>query len=702
MRAMYPDVEGFAERDGMKIGYEVFGTGEPTVFLTPPWAIANSRMWKAQVPYLARHHRVITADALGNGRSDRCADPAAHTEEALTGDILTVLDAVGVSRAVLVGHCTNGWRCVKTAVAHPERVLGVVVIDPNPPALVPPHPARMEYSLTDELDTDEGWAKDNWHYRQRDYRGYLEFFFDELLVEPHSSKVFEDCVRWGLETSPDVLKATESAPGPKPTRAETEALLGEVRCPVLVVNSELDVCIPPERGRVMAELVGAEMLTLGGAGHLPMAREPVVVNHAIREFAARFAPGPRAPQRRWSRPLNRPHRALYMSSPLGLGHARRDIAIAAELRARRPGIEIDWLTQSPVADMVAQRGERVHPASRWLAGESAHIESEAGEHDLRVFEAIRRMDEIMVANFMVFDDLVRKQDYDLCIADEGWEIDHFLHENPELKRNAYAWLTDFVGWLPMPDGGAAEAALTADYNAEMLDQIARLPRIRDRAIFVGDPEDIVPQDFGPNLPSIRDWTTSHYDFAGYVTGFAPPQDRQALRAELGYHPDERVCVVSVGGSGVGGHLLRRAVAAYPAARRAVPGLRMVAVAGPRIDPASVPAPPGVEVLGYLPDLHLHLAACDVAVVQGGLTTTMELTASRRPFIYVPVGNHFEQNIHVRHRLERHGAGRLVHYADTEPEQLAAAIAEEIDRPVDYRPVRTDGAQRAAAMLAELI
>jgi predicted glycosyltransferase len=158
----------------------------------------------------------------------------------------------------------------------------------------------------------------------------------------------------------------------------------------------------------------------------------------------------------------------------------------------------------------------------------------------------------------------------------------------------------------------------------------------------------------------------------------------------------------VGGSGVGHHLLRRVAAAYPAAARLVPGLRMVLVCGPRIDPASIPVPAGVDVVGYLPNLYQHLAACDVAVVQGGLTTTMELTSLGRPFVYVPIASHFEQNLHVRHRLQRHGAGRCVEYRDADPDRLATAIAEEIDRPVHYRPVPADGARKAAALLADLL
>ena len=102
------------------------------------------------------------------------------------------------------------------------------------------------------------------------------------------------------------------------------------------------------------------------------------------------------------------------------------------------------------------------------------------------------------------------------------------------------------------------------------------------------------------------------------------------------------------------------------------------------------------------DLYRHLAACDLAVVQGGLTTSMELTANRRPFLYFPLRHHFEQNFHVRHRLERYGAGRCMDFETATPETIALAIADEIGREVDYRPVETDGAARAAALIAELL
>jgi hypothetical protein len=383
----------------------------------------------------------------------------------------------------------------------------------------------------------------------------------------------------------------------------------------------------------------------------------------------------------------------------------RDLAIARELRLLRPDLEIDWLAQDPVTAVLQANGERLHPLSGELASESGHFAAEASGHDLHAFQAIRRMDEILVANFMVFHDALEDGEYDLVVGDEAWDVDHHLHENPELKRTAFAWLTDFVGWLPMADGGEREAFLTADYNAEMIEHVERFPRIRDRAIFVGNPDDIVPDTFGPGLPAIRAWTEAHFAFSGYITGFDPAPlvaGRDALRAELGFGPDERVVIVAVGGSGVGEALLRRAIAAYPEAARRVPGLRMIAVAGPRIEPSTLGAPAGVEVRGYVPELYRLLVACDLAVVQGGLTTTMELAAAGRPFIYVPLEHHFEQLRHVRHRLERYGAGRCLRFAESPPEVIAAAIEEELGRPVVSQPVETDGAARAAALIAPLL
>jgi pimeloyl-ACP methyl ester carboxylesterase/predicted glycosyltransferase len=697
MRACQPIRDGYIERDGIKIFYEMFGEGEPTIMLLPTWSIIHSRQWKMQIPYLSRHCRVITFDGRGNGRSDRPAEPEAYAESEFAADAIAIMDATQTERAIIVGFSMGGQRALLLAANHPERVEAAVFIGPNYTGGGEPLPERTVYAWDAELDTDEGWAKFNKHYWLRNYADFVKFFMSRVFTEPHSTKPIEDCVGWGLETTGETLALTYLAPPLKPE--ELSQLAGGVRCPVLVIHGESDAINSASRGIALAEHTGGQLVLLEGSGHAPHVRDPVRVNVLLRDFVK-----PAAPPRRWVRGRSRRRRALYISSPIGLGHAQRDVAVADELRKLHPDLEIDWLAQHPVTKVLQGRGERIHPASALLANESDHIESESAEHDLHCFQAIRRMDEILLANFMVFHDLVRDEPYDVWIGDEAWELDYYLHENPEQKHAPYVWMTDFVGWLPMPDGGDREAFLTADYNAEMIEHIARFPRLRDQAIFVGNDSDIVPDAFGPELPLIRDWTREHYSFAGYVTGFDPSDfaDQPRLRHELGYADDEQVCIVTVGGSGVGGHLLRRVIEAFPEAKRRLPALRMIIVTGPRIDPGMFPEREGLEVRGFIPELYRHLAACDLAIVQGGLTTCMELTATGRPFIYVPLRHHFEQNFHVRHRLNQYGAGRMLDFDQATPDAIANMITDEIGRQVSYRGVERDGAAQAATLIAQLL
>ena len=705
-RAALPRREGFAEQGGVRLFYELYGEGEKTLVFVPPWAVVHSRVWKSQIPYFARLCRVIAFDPRGNGRSDRPRGEAAYSDFELARDIGAVLDATGTGRASLVALSRGCHPALIFAANHPERVEAIAFVAPA--ARIDPA-AEQRIALTDDVLQKTGlpdaalpavlhfnleaWRRDPVHYR-----AFLHGFF-ERCFEAHSTKPIEDGIGWGLETDPETLAATHL--GPQPSADEVRELCARIRCPTLVIHDPADRITAFAEGVALAKALGTRLEVVEGAGHIVPARKPVPVNFAIRELVDEsFVRKPPVP-RRTSRG---PKRALFVSSPIGLGHARRDVAIARELRKLAPELEIEWLAQHPVTRVLESEGETIHPASRKLASESAHIESESAEHDLHCFQALRRMDEILVANFMLFDEVMRERRWDLAIGDEAWEVDYFLHEHPGEKRAPYAWLTDFVGMLPMPEGGDHEAFLTADVNAEMIGHVEKHPEVRDRAIFVGNPEDIVPERFGAQLPWIREWTERHYQFAGYVTGFDPAElgPRDALRHALGYREDEKVCLVTVGGSSVGRALLERIIAAHPAARRREPALRTIVVAGPRIDPASLTRAEGLEVVPYVHQLYRHLAACDIAVVQGGLTTAMELTAAQRPFLYFPLQNHFEQNLHVRHRLDRYGAGRRMDYRASTPEEIAEAIAGELGRPVRSRGVETDGARRAAERIAELL
>jgi pimeloyl-ACP methyl ester carboxylesterase/predicted glycosyltransferase len=698
-RATAPERRGYTVREGVRLHWELYGHGEPTVFLLPTWSIIHSRHWKFQIAYLARHCRVLVMDGRGNGLSDRPLDADAYTDWEFAADAIAVMDDTGTASAALVSLSAGARWALLLAAEHPERVTSAVFIGPAVP-LPPWKPIKdaahvvFEEKFVEHFD----WQKYNEEYWLRDHRGFLEFFFGRVFIEPHSTKPIEDCVNWGLDTTPEVLVATERGKGMDQEQATD--LAQRLSCPVLVIHGDEDEIVVHSNGAALAELTKGQLMTMEGSGHCPHGRDPVAVNLALRDFLL-----PTTPPAVRRRALLRPRRALYVSSPIGLGHARRDVAIAHELRNLVPGLEIEWLAQDPVTRVLKANGERIHPASTDLASESEHIEAESGSHRLHVFEAWRRMDEILLSNFMVFLEAVRERDYDLWIGDEAWEVDYYLHENPELKQAEYVWLTDFVGWLPMPDLGERDIALTTDYNAEMIEQVERFPRVRDRAIFIGRPEDIVSGTFGPGLPEIRAWTERHYEFTGgYILGLdaIATVDHGALRRQLGYRDDEVVCIASVGGSGVGAELLARLMKAFPTARRRIPKLRMVAVAGPRIDVSSLPSVQGVELRPFVPDLDLHLAACDIALTQGGLSTTMELTGARRPFLYFPLRDHCEQNFHVKHRLDRYRAGTCMDFDKATPSNIADAIETLVSKPVDYRELETGTARRAAELIAGLL
>ncbi len=282
-RARYPDQSGFVERDGIRVFYEVYGSGEPTILLLPTWSIIHSRFWKLQIPDLARRHRVITFDPRGNGRSDRPAEADAYAESEYASDALAVMDATGTGRAVVVSLSLGAQRALVLASEHPERVIGAVFIGAALPLPAPISAREPAGRFSEELDTDEGWAKYNSHYWRRNFRGFLEFFFGECFSEPYSTKPIDDTVGWGLETDPESLILGEFAAG---LEGQDDVLerCARVRCPVLVIHGREDRIRPHAHGQELARATGGTLITIEGGGHIPNVREPVRVNLALREF----------------------------------------------------------------------------------------------------------------------------------------------------------------------------------------------------------------------------------------------------------------------------------------------------------------------------------------------------------------------------------------------------------------------------------
>ena len=700
MRAVEPTHTGHLPLAGFRIGYETFGDpSAPAVLLLPTWQGVHSRLWKMQVHFLARRFHVIAYDSPGNGLAERTAAVAAFEYGRIADQGLGLLDRLGVRQAAVVAISRGCWYALDLAGRYPERITRLVLVSNgnHPDFVFTDNPAYWV-----RRETYEGDQKENYYYCREHFYDFLTWLSETDFNEPHSTKAREDFVAWGLDTTPEILAEAHFNPARLP-KLPARDLFARVHCPVLMLAGDQDhwIHLP---GQDWLSAVGSnfELVTLTRCGHIPNARDPVRINLEIE----RFLDMPQPKHRSWQRAMTRPLRALFISSPIGLGHVQRDLAIARALRQRVPELQIEWLAQPPVTRVLEQNGEAIHPLSQSLASESAHWESTAGEHQLHCFYAWREMDELLLANFMVFLDAVRKTPYDLWIGDEAWEVDYYLHENPELKTAPFVFLTDFLGWVPVDrTPGSREAFLTADYNAEMIEHVRRFKRVRDRSLYIGDYDDLLPERFGPDLPLIQDWARDNFTAAGYVVPFDPADyaDTRAVRARLGYDPDQPLVVVAVGGTAVGQHLLHKAVGAWPLIHRARPDARCVVVAGPRIAPASLAPHPALEVRPYVHNLYEHLAVADLGVVQGGLSTTMELAVNRRPFLYFPLQDHCEQEYHVAHRLDRYRAGRRLRFAETSVEDLAEAALATLQADTSgYRPYTPGGAERAAALIAELL
>jgi UDP:flavonoid glycosyltransferase YjiC (YdhE family) len=398
-------------------------------------------------------------------------------------------------------------------------------------------------------------------------------------------------------------------------------------------------------------------------------------------------------------------RVLYVSGSIGLGHARRDLAIARELRCLDPGVEIVWLAGEPASYVIAEAGETLLPESAAYGDETAVAEDAAGGFSLNLLGRFAlRAQRAFKRTVATFEEVSSRYPYDLLIGDETYEIDIALDKRPELKKAPFVMIYDFVGMDAMSRNPLERLVAYRVNWAWGGGPRGKPPTHEDLALFIGEPDDVPDKPFGFLLPNRREYARRYYHFVGYTFPFDPADyaDKKQVRSTLGYDTELPLVVCSVGGTAVGVDLLRMCAASYPHIQKRVGDVRMVLVCGPRIDPASVQAPSGVEVRGYVPRLYEHFAASDVAIVQGGGTTTLELTALRRPFIYFPLEGHFEQNLVVAERLARHGAGERMLYSKTTPEMLAEAVVRQLGNEASWPAIPTDGAKRAAELINELV
>lgn len=396
-------------------------------------------------------------------------------------------------------------------------------------------------------------------------------------------------------------------------------------------------------------------------------------------------------------------RVLFVSGSLGLGHIGRDLAIARQLRREVEDLAIDWLAASPADRVVREAGENLLPEAAELGDENAVAEAHANGGGLSLVRYLLKARDSWHRNVSVVEKAIARGGYDLLIGDETYEIITAYKRKEARKTIPFVMIYDFVGmdavgWNPLERLG------TYMWNRHWSRAPEDGTRVTDLALFIGELEDVPDRSFGPFLPNRRAWARAQTEFVGYVLPFEPAEyrDRRALRDRLGYDPDRPLVVCSIGGTAIGKRLLELCGRAYATAVLEIPELQMVLVAGPRLDPDTLDVPEGVIRRGYVPALHEHLAACDLAVVQGGGTLTLELTALARPFLYFPIPGHCEQQVHVAGRLRRHGVGVPMDLTRTREPELAEAIRRHLRSEVASPSIPVEGAKVAARRIARLL
>jgi hypothetical protein len=380
----------------------------------------------------------------------------------------------------------------------------------------------------------------------------------------------------------------------------------------------------------------------------------------------------------------------------------RDLEIVGALRKLRPDIEVFWMADSPASDMLEKAGEKLLPENNLLQKANTALEESAKEYKANLVQWAMNMRKGWAKNCEVYAKVFESYNFDLLVGDETYDVLIAMVNDPSYKKLPFVVIYDILGldastWNPV-DRIAAYVT-----NRLWVKFLRSTPPLADKSIFVGELEDVLDRSFGFMLPNRRRLAEKVCDFVGYILpeDIENYKDKTKARQLLGYR-DEPLILCSIGGTSAGRNLLDLCTAAYPLVKKKIPNLRMILVCGPRVLPESVKAPEGVKVLGYVPRLYRHLGAADLCVVSAGGTTTIELTALEKPFLYFPLEQHFEQEVGVANVCQRHRAGIRMVRSKTTPEMLAEAILSNLGKTTDYAKLPINGASEAARIVNALL
>jgi UDP-N-acetylglucosamine:LPS N-acetylglucosamine transferase len=394
-------------------------------------------------------------------------------------------------------------------------------------------------------------------------------------------------------------------------------------------------------------------------------------------------------------------KVLFISGSIGMGHVTRDLAIAKEFRTLRPDAEIVWLAGEPAVTVLKKAGEKLLPEAGEYNKDTATAISSASGFDMNLAKHLMKSNKIWKAAYKQYEKVVRREKPDLVVGDETYEIATTYANGKYVNMPKTILIFDFIKSYPM-NNNPMDMLVIWMVN-RYWHKVIHLPPDKQGPIgFVGEPEDVPDEQLGIFMSNAKE-TTKNMVFLGDILTFDPKDymDKQSAKARLGYG-NEPLIIVSIGGTAIGRLLMELCINTYPLLKKDLPDLRMVLVGGPMLDPRILSIPEGIEIRGYVPNLYEHFAASDLSIVQAGGTTIAELIALLIPFLYFPLEGHFEQQIYVAGKAERHNAGVKMTYSHTTPEKLAEAIKQNIGKPTNYYPIRIGGDAKMAELMNKIL
>lgn len=245
--------QGFVTHDGARIWYAAYGSGAPVILLHG--GLGNAGNWGYQVPaLLERGYRAVVIDSRGHGRSTR--DERPYTYQQMAGDVLAVMDALGIPRAAFVGWSDGAVIALLLAEQAPERAAGVFYFACN---MDPSGVKAFEFTPTLGRCI---------HRHKLDHAN--------LSAAPGDFDALSEAVGLMQRTQPNY----------------TAEDLGRIRVPVAVAQSEFDEFIKPEHAQYLARaLPNAEYVFLAGVSHFAPLQRPELFNEEMLRFLEKVIAG---------------------------------------------------------------------------------------------------------------------------------------------------------------------------------------------------------------------------------------------------------------------------------------------------------------------------------------------------------------------------------------------------------------------------